>query len=65
MLSGNDKVTAIALEAKKQGVSYGIFSTILTEEKKQQIYKSYEIYLNEKQKAEKIRLKKHNYKKDK
>ena len=65
MLSGNDKVTAIALEAKKQGVSYGIFSTILTEEKKQQIYKSYEIYLNEKQKAEKIRLKKHNYKNDK
>ncbi len=64
MLNGNDKVTAIALEAKKQGVSYGIFSTMLTEEKRQQIYNSYEVYLNEKQRAEKARLKKHNYKKD-
>lgn len=59
MLNGNEKVTAIALEAKKQGVSYGIFITMLTEEKKQQIYNNYEIYLKEKQRAEKIRLKKH------
>lgn len=62
MLNGNQKVNAIAWEANKQGVSYGIFSTTLTEDKKQQIYKNYESYLEEKQKAEKNRLKKHNSK---
>lgn len=63
MLSGNQKVDAIAWEAKKQGVSYGIFSTKLTEDKKQQIYNKYEKHLEAKQRAEKIRLKKHAGKK--
>lgn len=65
MLSGNQKVDAIAWEAKKQGVSYGIFSTKLTEDKKQQIYNKYEKYLEAKQQAEKIRLKKYTRKKGK
>lgn len=53
MLNGNQKVNAIAWEAKKQGVSYGMFSAMLTEDRKQQVYKAYEIYLEEKQAAEK------------
>lgn len=59
MLKGNQKVDAIAWEAKKQGVSYGMFSSMLTENRKQQIYEAYENYLEEKQAAEKMRLKKH------
>lgn len=58
MLNGNQKVNAIAWEANKQGVSYGIFSATLTEDKKCQIYNNFESYLEEKQKEEKIRLKK-------
>lgn len=58
MLNGNQKVDAIAWEARKQGVSYGVFSAMLKEDRKQQIYKAYESHLEEKQEAEKIRLKK-------
>lgn len=65
MLNGNQKVDAIAWEAKKQGVSYGALSAVLTEDKKQQIYKKYDSYLDEKQKAEKLRLKKHSNKRNK
>lgn len=42
MLNGNQKVDAIAWEAKKQGVSYGMFSAMLKEDRKQQIYKAYD-----------------------
>ncbi len=59
MLNRNQKVDAIAWEAKKQGVSYGMFSAMLKEDRKQQIYKAYESYLEEKQASEKRRLKKH------
>ena len=59
MLNRNQKVDAIAWEAKKQGVSYGMFSAMLKEDRKQQIYKAYESYLEEKQAAETGRLKKH------
>lgn len=65
MLKGNQKVDAIAWEAKKQGVSYGMFSSMLAEDRKQQIYKAYENYLEEKQTAEKMRLKKLKTKKAK
>ncbi|MEH2932548.1 hypothetical protein VSQ48_22170 [Candidatus Ventrimonas sp. KK005] len=54
-----DDSKQIAWEAKKQGVSYGMFSAMLTEDRNRQIYKAYESYLKEKQAAEKRRLKKH------
>lgn len=65
MLDGNQKVNAIAQEAKKQGVSYGMLSSMLTEDKKKQIYEKYESYLEEKQRAEKMRLEKNTRKKTK
>ena len=52
MLSSSQKVTAIAWAAKKENVSYGSFSAILTFEKTQQLYTEYEAYLNEKQRVE-------------
>ena len=45
MLEDNQKINAIAWEAKKRNFSYGVFSTMLTEENKKQIYKQYEEYL--------------------
>lgn len=45
MLEDNQKINAIAWEAKKRNLSYGIFSSTLTEENKKQIYTEYEKYL--------------------
>ena len=42
MLKDNQKIVAIAWEAKKQDLSYGMFSAMLTEESKIHIYKEYE-----------------------
>ena len=39
MLKDNQKIVAIAWEAKKQDLSYGMFSAMLTEESKIHIYK--------------------------
>lgn len=38
MLEDNQKINAIAWEAKKRNLSYGIFSSTLTEEKKADLY---------------------------
>lgn len=45
MLEDSQKINAIAWEAKRRNLSYGVFSAMLTEENKQQIYKEYEKYL--------------------
>ncbi|MCI8718496.1 MAG: hypothetical protein HFH64_10105 [Lachnospiraceae bacterium] len=65
MLNGTQKIEAIAWESKKRGLSYGVLSTILTEESKRQIYLKYESYLVMKQKAEKERLRRHSKSKKK
>ncbi len=39
MLEDNQKINAIAWEAKKRNFSYGVFGAMLTEENKKQIYK--------------------------
>lgn len=64
MLEDSQKINAIAWEAKKRNLSYGIFSSMLTEEIKQQIYKEYEKYLLAKKEAEKKRIRKYSKKKD-
>ncbi len=56
MLKGNEKIDAIAWAAKKQSLSYGIFSASLTEKYKENIYAEYERRLAEKQKREEERL---------
>lgn len=58
MLEDNQKINAIAWEAKKRNLSYGIFSSTLTEENKKQIYTEYEKYLRIKKEAEKERIRK-------
>lgn len=60
MLEDNQKINAIAWEAKKRNFSYGVFSTMLTEENKKQIYKQYEEYLTARKEAEKARIKKYS-----
>ncbi len=63
MLEDNQKINAIAWEAKKRNLSYGIFSSTLTEENKKQIYTEYEKYLRIKKEAEKERIRKFSKKK--
>ncbi|MFG6379748.1 MAG: hypothetical protein K1W19_15740 [Lachnospiraceae bacterium] len=60
MLKDNQKIVAIAWEAKKQDLSYGMFSAMLTEESKIHIYKEYEEYLMAKEAAEKARIRKYS-----
>jgi len=60
MLKDNQKIVAIAWEAKKQDLSYGMFSTMLTEKSKIHIYKEYEEYLMAKETAEKARIRKYS-----
>ncbi len=64
MLDDSQKINAIAWEAKKRNLSYGIFSSMLTEEIKQQIYKEYEKYLLAKKEAEKKQIRKYSKKKN-
>ncbi|MCI8877313.1 MAG: hypothetical protein HFI77_15200 [Lachnospiraceae bacterium] len=64
MLEDSQKINAIAWEAKKRNLSYGIFSSMLTEEIKQQIYREYEKYLLAKKEAEKKRIRTYSKKKD-
>ncbi len=63
MLEDSQKINAIAWKAKKRNLSYGIFSAMLTEENKQQIYKEYENYLLAKKEAEKERIRKYSKRK--
>ena len=63
MLEDSQKINAIAGEAKRRTLSYGVFSAMLTEENKQQIYKEYEKYLLAKKEAEKERIRKYSKKK--
>lgn len=63
MLEDNQKINAIAWEAKKRNLSYGIFSSTLTEENRKQIYTEYEKYLLIKKEAEKERIRKFSKKK--
>ena len=63
MLEDSQKINAIAWEAKRRNLSYGVFSAMLTEENKQQIYKEYEKYLLKKKEAEKERIRKYSKKK--
>lgn len=58
MLSDREKLDAVVWKAKEKEVSYGQFSAMLSETVKNQIYKEYENYLEEKAKAEEIRLRK-------
>lgn len=51
MLEDNQKINAIAWEAKKRNFSYGVFSAMLTEENKKQVYKQFEEYLTPLQSA--------------
>lgn len=60
MLKGNEKIEAIAWAARKQGLTYGVFSTTLSEGRKKKIYREYEAYLEEKQRKEAERLQKNN-----
>ena len=60
MLNGNEKIEAIAREAKKHNMTYGIFSTSLNERQKENIYRDYEEYLGEKQRKETERLQKNS-----
>ncbi len=60
MLEDNQKINAIAWEAKKRNFSYGVFSAMLTEENKKQIYKEFEEYLTARKEAEKARIKKYS-----
>lgn len=55
MLNDTQKISAVAWAAGKQGLSYGLFSAMLTEEKHRQIYKEYEDYLKTQQGTEKTR----------
>ena len=64
MLDDSQKINAIAWEAKKRNLSYGIFSSMLTEEIKQQIYKEYEKYLLAKKEAEMKQIRKYSKKKN-
>ena len=64
MLEDSQKINAIAWEAKRRNLSYGVFSAMLTEENKQQIYKEYEKYLLAKKEAEKKRIRTYSKKKD-
>ena len=63
MLEDNQKINAIAWEAKKRNLSYGIFSSTLTEENKNKIYTEYEKYLRIKKEAEQERIRKFSKKK--
>lgn len=65
MLKGNEKIDAIAWEARKQGLTYGIFSASLSIQQKEEIYHSYEEYLEEKRRKEKERLRISGMKKQK
>lgn len=60
MLEDNQKINAIAWEAKKRNFSYGVFSAMLTEENKKQIYKEFEEYLTARKEAEKARIKQYS-----
>lgn len=51
MLEDNQKINVIAWEAKKRNFSYGVFSAMLTEENKKQVYKQFEEYLTPLQSA--------------
>ena len=64
MLEDSQKINAIAWEAKKRNLSYDIFSSMLTEEVKQQIYREYEKYLLARKEAEKERMRKCSKKKN-
>ena len=64
MLEDSQKINAIAWEAKRRNLSYGVFSAMLTEENKQQIYKEYEKYLLAKKEAEKKQIRKYSKKKN-
>ena len=60
MLKDKQKIDAIAWKAKKEDLSYGLFSAMLTEESEIYIYKEYEEYLAAKEAAEKARLRKYS-----
>ena len=55
MLNNTQKISAVAWAAEKQGLFYGVFNAMFTEEKHRQIYKEYEDYLKTQQGTEKTR----------
>ncbi|MCC8066157.1 MAG: hypothetical protein LIO94_03510 [Clostridiales bacterium] len=56
MLNNAQRIDAIVWKAKDKKISYGAFSSILTEGQKAEIYQEYESYWNAKLDAERKRL---------